>query len=125
MGSRSGRRLPIHWSVSSVPSILWDQAQATEHGRGIQVPVAGATPEWCAQFKHSVEVRRHEARQDPWGQIGLIADVIFVPMIPVGSEALLRETLDELVARAHRRVAAGPAPQSPEQMLRLMRSLAG
>lgn len=111
--------------MPSDASIDWSQARATETGSGLNVPVSGATPEWCAEFRQVIETRRHRTRQDPWGQIGLIGDVIFVPMIPPGAEALLRETLDELVATAQRRVAAAPPPESPAEMLELLRTLAG
>jgi hypothetical protein len=46
-------------------------------------------------------------------------------MTPPGVEALLRETLDQMVATAQRRVAAAPPPESPAEMLELMRSLSG
>jgi hypothetical protein len=111
--------------VPSQPSILWSQARATEPGSGLRVPVAGATPEWCSEFKFAIDMRRHATRQDPWGQIGLIGDTIFVPTVPPGVESFLRETLDDLVATAQRRVAAAPPPESPAEMLELMRSLAG
>jgi hypothetical protein len=111
--------------VPPEPSIVWTQARATEPGSGLRVPVAGTTPEWCFEFKVAANRRRHATRQDPWGQIGLIGDVIFVPTVPPGVEALLRETLDELVATAQRRVAAAPPPETPAEMLELMRTLAG
>ena len=69
--------------------------------------------------------RRHATRQDPWGQIGLNGDVIFVPTVPVGVEALLRETLDDLVKTAQRRVAAAPPPESPAEMLEILRAFSG
>lgn len=91
----------------------------------MRVPVQNATPEWCAAFKGQIETRRHLSFQDPWGQIGLIGVVIFVPAITPGAEKLLRQTLEEIVATAQRRVAAAPPQQSPEEMLELFRSLAG
>jgi hypothetical protein len=117
--------VPIQRLVPSEPSIVWSHVRATEPGSGLRVPVAGATPEWCSEFKLAVDTRRHATRQDPWGQIGLIGDVIFVPSVPPGVEALLRETLDEMVATAQRRVAAAPPPETPAEMLELMRTLAG
>jgi hypothetical protein len=117
--------MPIQKLVPSEPSILWSQVCATEPGSGLRVPVAGATPEWCSEFKLAVDARRHATRQDPWGQIGLIGDVIFVPSVPPGVEALLRETLDQMVTTAQRRVATAPPPETPAEMLELMRTLAG
>jgi hypothetical protein len=111
--------------VPSHPAIVWSQARVTEPGSGLRVPVAGATPEWCSEFKVALNRRRHATRQDPWGQVGLIGDVVFVPTVPAGVEALLRETLDDMVAAAQRRVAAAPPPETPAEMLELMRTLAG
>jgi hypothetical protein len=111
--------------VPSKPSIDWSRARAPETGSGLHVPILRATPEWCTEFKAVAAARRHATRQDPWGQIGLLGDVIFVPMTPPGVETLLRETLDHMVATAQRRVAAAPPPESPAEMLELMRSLSG
>ena len=107
------------------PYIDWDLAQVTEPGTTLRVPVVGASPEWCTAFKAEIETRRHRSFQDPWGQIGLIGVVIFVPAISPGAEDLLRETLDQIVGTAQRRAAAAPPPESPEEMLSLMRSLSG
>jgi hypothetical protein len=112
-------------TVPSEPVIDWTQARSLEGGSGLRVPVLNATPEWCIAFKGAVETRRHATFQDPWGQIGLIGVEIFVPGVPSGTEALLKQTLVELVAAAQRRVAMSPPPESPEKMLELMRSLAG
>lgn len=108
-----------------MPYIEWSQAQVTEPGTTLQVPVTGATAEWCTEFKAQVETRRHRSFQDPWGQVGLIGVVIFVPAVTPGAEKLLRETLDDVVAVAQRRVAAARPPESPADMLELFRALAG
>lgn len=97
----------------------------TEPGSGLRIPVAGATPEWCSEFKSAADIRGRASRQDPWGQIGLIGDVIFVATVPAGAETMLREALNEMVATAQRRVAAAPPPESPAEMLELFRSFAG
>jgi hypothetical protein len=107
------------------PYIDWNQAQITEPGTTLRVPVVGATAEWCTEFKYEAELRHHTTFQDPWGHIGLIGVVIFVPAITPGTNGRLRATLDDLVAVAQRRVAAAPPPESPESMLSLMRSLSG
>jgi hypothetical protein len=111
--------------VSRAAYIDWDKAEITEPGTTLRVPVRGATPEWAAAFRTEAENRRHRSFQDPWGQIGLIGVVIFVPAITPGAEKLLRETLDDIVAIAGRRAAAAPPPESPAEMLELMRSLSG
>jgi len=111
--------------VPRAPYIDWDQAQITEPGTTLRVPVVGATPEWATEFKYEAELRRHTTFQDPWGHIGLIGVVIFVPAITPGTDKKLRETLDELVAIAQRRAAAARPPESPADMLELMRSLSG
>lgn len=111
--------------VPGAPYIDWNKAEITEPGTTMRVPVAGASAEWCSAFKAQVETRRHRSFQDPWGQIGLIGVVIFVPAITPGAEKLLRETLEEMVATAQRRVAAAPPQQTPEEMLKMFRSLAG
>src|SRR3954470_20899673 len=97
----------------------------SDPGMTLQAPVAGATTEWCSEFKYLAEIARRTSFQHPWGQIGLIGVVIFVPAVTPGAEKLLRKTLDELVERAQPRVAASPPPESPAAMLELMRSLAG
>ena len=107
-----------------MPQIDWSQVEITEPGQTLRVPVAGATPQWCDAFKAEAELRRHLSFQQPWGHIGLIGVTIFVPAVTPGAQARLRETLEEIVATAQRRVAAAPPQQSPEQMLELMRSLA-
>ena len=91
----------------------------------LQVPVEGTTPEWCTQFKALAETSRHTAFQHPWGSIGLIGVVIFVPAVTPGAEAQLRETLEEMVQTAQRRVASAPPQESPAAMLELLRTLAG
>jgi len=111
--------------VSRVAYIDWDQAEVTEPGTTLRVPVREVTPEWAAAFRVEIETRRHRSFQDPWGEIGLIGVVIFVPAITPGAEKLLRETLDEIVATAQRRAASAPPPESPAEMLELMRSLSG
>jgi hypothetical protein len=115
----------MHLPVASAPYIDWNHAQVTEPGSGLQVPVGAASPEWCSEFKSATKTRRHAPRQDPWGQIGLIGDVIFVPTVPAGTEALLRKTLEEMVAAAQRRVATAPPQESAAEMLELFRSFAG
>jgi hypothetical protein len=109
--------------VSLLPYIDWDKAEITEPGTTLRVPVRDVTPEWAAAFRTQVETRRHRSFQDPWGEIGLIGVVIFVPAITPGAETLLRQTLDEIVATAQRRAASAPPPESPAEMLQLMRSL--
>jgi len=111
--------------VPRAPYIDWDRAQITEPGTTLRVPVVGATPEWSTEFKYEADLRQHTTFQDPWGHIGLIGVVIFVPAITPGTDQRLRETLDDLVARAQRRVAAARPPESPADMLQLMRSLSG
>ena len=111
--------------MSPAPHIDWSRAQLTESGSTLQVPVTGATPEWCSQFKYVADLSRHTAFQHPWGHIGLIGDVIFVPAIAAGAEQQLRETIEEMVARAQRRVAAAPRPDSPAEMLQFLRTFAG
>ena len=111
--------------VPRPPYIDWSQAEITEPGTTLRVPVVGATPEWSSQFKYLADLRRHTTFQDPWGHIGLIGIVIFVPAITPGTDMQLRKTLDDLVASAQRRVAASPPQQSPEDMLELLRTLAG
>ena len=111
--------------MSSAAYIDWDKAEITEPGTTLRVPVRGVTPEWAAAFRAEAENRRHRSFQDPWGQVGLIGVVIFVPAITPGAEKLLRETLDDIVATAHRRAAAAPPPGSPAEMLELMRTLSG
>ena len=111
--------------MSRAPHIDWSQAQIAESGTTLQVPVIGATPEWCAQFKYVADLSRHTAFQHPWGHIGLIGDVVFVPAITPGAEKLLRETIEDMVATAQRRVAAAPRQDSPAEMLELMRTLGG
>jgi hypothetical protein len=111
--------------VPRAPYIEWNQAQVTEPGTTLRVPVVGATPQWCSEFKYLADLRRHTTFQDPWGHIGLIGVVIFVPAITPGTGGQLRATLNDLVGSAQRRVAASPPPESPDQMLQLMRSLSG
>jgi hypothetical protein len=111
--------------VPRAPHIDWNQAQVTEPGTTLRVPVVGATPEWCSEFKYLADLRRHTTFQDPWGHIGLIGVVIFVPAITPGTDSQLRSTLEELVNSAQRRVAAAPPAESPDEMLQLMRSLSG
>ena len=111
--------------MTRAPYIDWDKAEITEPGTTLRVPVRNASAEWCAAFKGQIETRRHRSFQDPWGQIGLIGVVIFVPAVTPGAEKLLRETLEDIVATAQRRVAAAPPQQTPEEMLELFRSLAG
>jgi hypothetical protein len=111
--------------VSRAAYIDWDKAEITEPGTTLRVPVREATPEWAAAFRAQIETRRHRSFQDPWGEVGLIGVVIFVPAISPGAETLLRETLDDVVATAQRRAAAAPPPESPAEMLELMRSLSG
>ena len=111
--------------MSREPHINWSQAQIAEPGTTLQVPVIGATPEWCTQFKALAETSRHTPFQQPWGSIGLIGVVIFVPAITPGTENLLREQLDEMVETAQRRVASAPPQGTPAEMLELMRTLAG
>jgi hypothetical protein len=111
--------------VPRAPYIDWNQAQITEPGTTLRVPVVGATPQWSSEFKYLADLRRHTTFQDPWGQIGLIGVVIFVPAITPGTDKQLHETLDDLVATAQRRVAASPPPESPAEMLALMRTLSG
>lgn len=112
-------------AVSPAAYIDWDQAEITEPGTTLRVPVRQVTPAWAAAFRAETENRRHRSFQDPWGQIGLIGVVIFVPAITPGAETLLRQTLDEIVAIAGRRAASAPPPESPAEMLELMRSLSG
>jgi hypothetical protein len=109
--------------VSATPRIDWSQAELTEPGSTLRVPVAGATPEWCDAFKAEAELQRHLAFQQAWGDIGLIGVTIFVPSVTPGTHEHLRRTLEELVATAQRRVAAAPPQQSPVEMLELIRSL--
>jgi hypothetical protein len=111
--------------VPRAPYIDWNEAQITEPGTTLRDPVRDATPQWCSEFKAEADLRRHTTFQDPWGHIGLIGVVIFVPAITPGTGDVLRETLDALVATAQRRVAAAPPPESPADMLELMRSLSG
>ena len=111
--------------MSPAPHIDWSQAQIAESGTALQVPVTGATPEWCSQFKYVAELSRHTSFQHPWGHIGLIGDVIVVPAITPGAENQLRATIEEMVASAQRRVAAAPRQDSPAEMLKLMRTFAG
>jgi hypothetical protein len=111
--------------VSPTPQINWSQSEITEPGATLRVPVVGATPEWCEAFKAEAELLRHLAFQQPWGHIGLIGVTIFVPSVPVSAQSMLRQTLEDLVATAQRRVAAAPPQQSPLEMLELMRSLSG
>jgi hypothetical protein len=111
--------------VTPPPQIDWNQAEITEPGSTLRVPVAGATPEWCEAFKAEAELQRHLAFQQAWGNIGLIGVTIFVPSVPPANRDALRRTLEELVATAQRRVAAAPRQQSPQEMLELMRSLSG
>ena len=68
------------------PYIDWNQAQVTEPGTTLRVPVVGATHEWCTEFKYEADLRRHTTFQDPWGHIGLIGVVIFVPAITPGTD---------------------------------------
>ena len=111
--------------MTPTPHIDWNRAQITEPGTTLRVPVVGATPEWCSEFKYESELRRHTTFQDPWGQIGLIGVVIFVPAITPGTGQQLRETLNALVETAQRRADAARPPQDPADMLSLMRSLSG
>jgi hypothetical protein len=111
--------------VSSVPQIDWSQVEITDPGHTLRVPVLGATPEWCDAFKAEAELQRHLAFQQAWGDIGLIGVTIFVPSVPPANRDALRRTLEELVATAQRRVATAPRQQSPQEMLELMRTLAG
>ena len=111
--------------MSPAPQIEWSQAEITEPGNTLRVPVAGASPEWCEAFKAEAELLRHVTFQQPWGHIGLIGVTIFVPSVTPGAHTHLRQTLEELVATAQRRVAAAPPRQSPVEMLELMRSLSG
>ena len=111
--------------MSSAPYIDWNQAQVTEPGTTLRVPVVNATPEWAAEFKYEADLRSHTTFQDPWGHIGLFGVEIFVPAMTPGTGKRLRETLDGLVEIAQRRVAAARPPESPEAMLSLMRSLSG
>ena len=111
--------------MSRAPHIDWSQAEITEPGATLRVPVVGATPEWCEAFKAESDLLRHLAYQHAWGPIGLIGVTIFVPSVTPSTEGRLRETLDDLVATAQRRVAAAPPQQSPLEMLALMRGLAG
>ena len=111
--------------MTGAPHIDWNKAQITEPGTTLRVPVIGATPEWCTEFKAEADLRRHTTFQDPWGHIGLIGVVIFVPAITPGTDKQLRETLDTLVQTAQRRAAAARPPEDPADMLSLMRSLSG
>ena len=112
-------------AVAGTPHIDWNQAEVTEPGSTLRVPVVGATSEWCEAFKAEAELQRHLAFQQAWGNIGLIGVTIFVPAVPPANREALRRTLEELVATAQRRVAAAPRQQSPQEMLELMRSLSG
>jgi hypothetical protein len=112
-------------ALTPAPHVDWSQAQITEPGTTLRVPVVGAGPEWCTEFKGEADLPRHTTFQDPWGQIGLIGVVIFVPAITPGSDKLLRQTLDALVLAAQRRAAAARPPEDPADMLSLMRSLSG
>jgi hypothetical protein len=111
--------------VPRSPHIDWSKAQITEPGTTLRVPVVGATPEWCTEFKAEAELRHHTTFQDPWGHIGLIGVVVFVPAITPGTVSQLRETLDALVVTAQRRADAARPPEDPADMLSLMRSLSG
>jgi hypothetical protein len=111
--------------LTLAPHIDWQKAQITEPGTTLRAPVVGATPEWCTEFKAEADLRQHTTFQDPWGHIGLIGVVIFVPAITPGTVQQLRETLDALVATAQRRADSARPPQDPADMLSLMRSLSG
>lgn len=110
--------------MSRAPHIDWSHAHITEPGTTLRAPVVGATPEWCDAFKAEAALLRRLSFQQPWGHIGLIGVTIFVPSVTPGAQQQLRETLEQLVATAQRRVAAAPPQQSPAEMLQLMRSLA-